>query len=120
MGSVYAFCTVNLIAADAHDGTVGCFFDRDATCGISVRPDRHKSNRKTMYCDIEIDLPGLYRMDKFETSKRGWCFQETYLSPRSIYFGKRQMWFECRCTFANELFPEGYMDDTPNRLFSWR
>jgi hypothetical protein len=121
MGSVYACCTVNLVAADAHDGTVGCFFDRDPTCGISVRYDKHKPDRKTLMCDLEDDLPGLYRMDKCETSQRGWCFQETFLSPRSIYFAKRQIWFECRCIFANEMYPEGYMEkDVPNRLYSWR
>lgn len=121
MGSVYAFCTVNLVAADAHDGTVGCFFQRDATCVISVRHDRLSLERKTLCCDIEDDIPSLYRMESFKTSERGWCFQETFLSPRSIYFSKRQVWFECRCSFANELYPKGYSKDSPpNRLFSWR
>lgn len=53
MGSIYAFCTVNLIAADAEDGTVGCFFDVDQTCHLSVPVDRHDSNyRKTLYCEL--------------------------------------------------------------------
>jgi hypothetical protein len=41
------------------------------------------------------------------TSKRAWCFQETFLSPRSLYFQRNQIYWECRTFQVNESFPQG-------------
>ncbi|EXM17407.1 Heterokaryon incompatibility [Fusarium oxysporum f. sp. vasinfectum] len=38
---------------------------------------------------------------------RGWVFQERFLSPRVLYFGKHQLLWECRTYHRCEVFPEG-------------
>ncbi|KAF4339023.1 heterokaryon incompatibility [Fusarium beomiforme] len=38
---------------------------------------------------------------------RGWVFQERFLSPRVLYFGKHQLLWECRTRHRCEVFPEG-------------
>ncbi len=39
------------------------------------------------------------------TSERAWCFQETLLAPRSLYFFKGQHCWVCRTTSASETLP---------------
>lgn len=41
------------------------------------------------------------------TEARAWCFQETFLAPRSLYFSKSQLFWECRQFRACESFPQG-------------
>ena len=81
MGSIYSSCFLNLVAADAPDGAAGCFFERDPTAKFQL-PDT--SNGNTYPC-----LPKTSEyLSHTSISKRGWCFQETLLAPRSLYFCK--------------------------------
>ncbi|RBR23746.1 uncharacterized protein FIESC28_03451 [Fusarium coffeatum] len=38
---------------------------------------------------------------------RGWVFQEWFLSPRILYFGRHQLIWECRTLHRCEVFPGG-------------
>ena len=51
-------------------------------------------------------------------SKRGWCFQESILSPRSLCFGKSQMEWECRSHHASEAFPVFEQHSRPTSTIS--
>jgi hypothetical protein len=39
--------------------------------------------------------------------KRGWVFQERYLPPRLLHFGKHQILWQCHELHASENFPQG-------------
>ncbi|CAN9327481.1 unnamed protein product [Alternaria alternata] len=52
------------------------------------------------YCELSNDVPG-----KFELDSRGWCFQEQFLSPRSIYFGPRGVHWVCRLGTVCDRYP---------------
>ncbi|RDW58586.1 hypothetical protein BP6252_13062 [Coleophoma cylindrospora] len=87
MGEIYAASYLNIVASDASDGKTGCFFDRDLK---KVR------GYKARVCATA-----------HTTGKRGWCFQETFLSPRSLYLSKDQLFWQCRSLMASETLPLG-------------
>jgi hypothetical protein len=103
MGSIFARCFLNIVASDAPDGTVGCFFTRDPfyETGFKVLARAQKeSEDKSIWNCIS---PGSRRY----TEARGWCYQETLLAPRSLYFCEEQLFWECRKFRASETFPQG-------------
>ncbi|KAF5565561.1 heterokaryon incompatibility protein [Fusarium napiforme] len=46
---------------------------------------------------------------------RGWAFQERFISPRVMHFGRNQMLWECRSRHRCETFPEGIPDREPTK-----
>jgi hypothetical protein len=108
MGSIYANCTVNFVAAAAHGGVDGCFFDRTAWFSqrfkLFVR-ERADRDEKTSFICQPLGPEQPFRPENCVTSGRSWCFQETLLAPRSIYFFKDELAWECRTTSASETFP---------------
>ena len=99
MGSIYSGCFLNLVAADAPDGAAGCFFERDPTAKFQLSDT---SNGNTYPC-----LPSTMEyLSHTSVSKRGWCFQETLLAPRSLYFCKSQLLWECRTLQTCEILPK--------------
>lgn len=96
MGSVYKNATLTIAAADAKDGSEGCFFPRQEPEIPAVQ----------LLCR---STQGMYRMSvglargTFEgtasrsvLSTRGWVLQEKVLSRRILYFGREQVHFECQ------------------------
>ena len=109
MGHFYAGGFLNIVACDAPDGTTGCFFDRSVEkpngFRVMARADRHSDERTLWNC-----MPHKLAKQAIlhcETSKRAWCFQETFMAPRSVYFSKSQLFWECRGFRACESFPQG-------------
>lgn len=89
-------------------GSVGCFFEAKDKRAISFKvsgnlPEQGKTKEWNCTLDTSFDVNC--------TSRRAWCFQETLLSPRSIYFERSQLYWRCRTYDANESFPRGI--DTP-------
>jgi len=67
MGSIYSGCFFNIVAADASDGTAGCFFERDLIAKFQVSDT---SNGNTYPC-----LPAYStHLSHTIVAKRGWCF----------------------------------------------
>jgi Heterokaryon incompatibility protein (HET) len=101
MGSIFARCFVNIVAAGAPDGRAGCFFIRDPfyETGFKVlaRMQKETEDRSMWNC--------VSSASKGYTRDRGWCYQETLLAPRSLYFYQDQLVWECRKFRANETFP---------------
>ncbi|KAI0408850.1 heterokaryon incompatibility protein-domain-containing protein [Xylaria palmicola] len=97
MADVYSGCTINLVAADGPDGSVGLFFERDAQ---TIRTDIYHDGQH-IQCSPRLHT----YLSRTATGSRGWCFQETLLSPRSLYFCKSQLFWECRASRAHESVP---------------
>ncbi|KAI3318151.1 HET-domain-containing protein [Xylariaceae sp. AK1471] len=96
MATVYSGCTLNIVAADAPDGSYG-FLDRDERLlktSIVYKGFEYE-------CSPSIDA----YLSRTAVMRRGWCFQETFLSPRSLYFCKSQLYWECCATRADESLP---------------
>ncbi|KAJ8106724.1 hypothetical protein OPT61_g9352 [Boeremia exigua] len=112
MQEVYARSCFTIVAASIKDNNQGFLTNRsllfwsdcrllttEAGTSYGVRApnfcgdDRFVPNTK--------DYPGSYHIDS-----RAWFFQERFLSPRSIFFGKRGIHWECRQGLACEHFPD--------------
>ena len=110
MGSIYANCTINLVAAAADGSSVGCFFNRglgsERAVNLHLRLEE-SSEEKTLFCCIPSGRPEPSPKDSI-TVKRAWCFQETYLAPRNLYFFKSELAWECRTISASEDFSIGH------------
>jgi hypothetical protein len=114
MGSVYENSICNIAASAAPDGRAGCFFDRHP---LLVQPCEALVTPLTMHYfyfdddgeevnEVELKDPQLCQIlpqhvwEEGVTSAvlngRAWVAQERMLSPRTIHFGKKQLFWECR------------------------
>jgi hypothetical protein len=112
MGDVYKYGYCNIAATGANDVLEGCYFDREH---LIVKP---------LMVDIAWKLheklwgPGRYCLSRqFDEwaggvggaplNEHAWVLQERVLSPRTIYFGSNQIFWECCCGYASETWPVG-------------
>lgn len=105
MQSVYGGSTINIAASSARDSTGGCL----------VKPDDFGGAFRAQIMDS-----GCYRVQDFSThdyehmttyttlAGRAWALQEKLMSPRTIHFGVRGAYWECRTRLASEHLPDGY------------
>jgi hypothetical protein len=128
MTDVYSNSSLNFAAADSPDGETGCFFDdrpeppltwqitfpHNGPAPPAIIPDLHTWNCIT-----------------FETRKvkadsclsfRAWTLQERLLPPRTLYFGRDQIAWECRQGNGYETLPdqfnEGNLAMSPRNFFA--
>lgn len=123
MSDVYGYSTLNLIAAHARDGSDGCFRKRGVH---SVRPCLVPNPFRPVSDDSFVVYP--MRMEKIyneqergsPTYQRAWILQDRLLSPRSVYFGKDQIFWACGEFEACEAFPYGanYVPTRPHNEVS--
>jgi hypothetical protein len=109
MGSVYRHCHLNLAALDASDCHAGLFSRRDHR---SLTPYAIQTSAGDLIC---ISHPGIYqagpeRGGLYEPCpgllSRGWVAQEVLLSPRTLYYCKDMLFWECRSKIACEQWPK--------------
>jgi hypothetical protein len=105
MHLVYAGCVFTIAAADAKDAAEGFVKDRKPLalqdCRISVGETSSVSVKSTPFCLREGNCPTKCRLDT-----RGWVMQERFLSPRTIYFGREGIHWECRRGILCEYHPD--------------
>ncbi|KAL5321590.1 hypothetical protein ACEPPN_009550 [Leptodophora sp. 'Broadleaf-Isolate-01'] len=113
MGSIYASCSLNIVASASPEG-----IDPELHRGFKVLAfTEEESNQRTILNCMPNNLP-LY--GSF-TAARAWCFQETFLAPRSLFFHRDQLYWQCRIFAANETFPQGLVhEDPPLRSKTYR
>lgn len=111
MGEVYkyGYCNISAIKS-SYNGSDPCYTDRSP---LSIRPlamklhlgQRHHWNQKPkQYCVTKF-LEEWDTVEAASLNTRGWVFQERLMSPRTIYFGRDQILFECCCSRASERWP---------------
>ncbi|KAK0106270.1 hypothetical protein ONS96_003910 [Cadophora gregata f. sp. sojae] len=107
MDDIYLNCALNIAATE---GTVdGLVFDRNVhqfnrDWETVRRPNKQSNLCLKAFCDWS------YPLHIGELNRRGWVFQERYLAPRIVHFTKDQVYWECRCLWANEIIPSGSLD----------
>ncbi|KAH7095133.1 heterokaryon incompatibility protein-domain-containing protein [Paraphoma chrysanthemicola] len=110
MNEVYSRAYCN-ISACTGEGADGLFRARDAQDLVPTRTKlklRYLGHSGAFITCTLIDL-FLWKHDVVEcaVNKRGWVFQERILSPRVLYFGRNQLFWECRQHRACEAHPMG-------------
>ena len=101
----------------------------NSTCNIVASDSANPEESLFRTKDLGLILPGLIESSLFSTEprpcyifdksywdrqicngplhNRGWVFQERFLAPRVLYFGKNQLLWECRIQHRCEVFPNG-------------
>ncbi|KAF2805765.1 HET-domain-containing protein, partial [Mytilinidion resinicola] len=122
MADVYRSAILTLAVADAEDHTEGIFRPREAHCVRPVRfEDFRMPRRERSWFDGEGALyivPSSHQVAKGirprgPLDSRGWILQEQLLSPRILYYGKGEIFWDCVSTSASESSPtiQRYMED---------
>ncbi|KAL9116061.1 MAG: hypothetical protein Q9227_000429 [Pyrenula ochraceoflavens] len=101
MSSVYRGSAINIAAAGAADGSHGCFLKADERIEVvstdALDGGAWKFTSPYMFRDSVIYSP---------LAKRGWALQERILAPRTLYFTRAGMFWECREQDCCEIFPQ--------------
>lgn len=112
MTSVYGGSTITIAASSARNSTEGCFVTVPYfSGGLRVRITDGGKQRVQDFRNSEN-----YNLSTFEThlGGRAWALQEKMLPPRTIHFGDRGAFWECKTLIASEHLPEGF----PRQLVS--
>lgn len=91
MRLIYRNCILNIAAAAAEDGSMGCFFDRDPNI---VRPCRIRIAESGFY-DFAVSNVWSSNILNVSLNPRAWVLQEQLLAPRVLHFSKMQLFWEC-------------------------
>ncbi len=112
MSSVYGGSAVTIAASSARDSTHGCFLKPPHFSG-GLRARITDGGRKRVQ---DFRSQEVYNLSTFDThlGTRAWALQEKMLPPRTIHFGDRGVFWECRTKIASEYLPDGF----PNMLVS--
>jgi hypothetical protein len=107
MSSVYGSSTINIAASSASDGNGGCFYTRDPDHKWCHRVKTSVKGQEKYYECIE---DGILDACLFQTPlvQRGWVLQERLLAPRTLHFSSTQLFWECNCMNACEVFPHQF------------
>ncbi|KAA8569233.1 hypothetical protein EYC84_000900 [Monilinia fructicola] len=101
MGNVYHDATLTIAASTASkstDGILHTFTDHELS-GISISLKLSKDGNPTDHVDLVLpntkreDLGDLLRDKPLAT--RGWTLQEEVLSPRTLFYGSQQIYWQC-------------------------
>lgn len=97
MASIYNCAVVTIVPIDnasAHSPIPGLGFAKRGDTSIPITTGLSIARRKK--------LDGVIKDSVYNT--RGWCFQEAFLSRRSLYFSDQQVFFRCQgCTHSEDL-----------------
>ncbi|RYP21679.1 hypothetical protein DL765_002140 [Monosporascus sp. GIB2] len=106
MSSVYGGSFISIAAASAVNVHQGCFLKPPhlvdgLRASITVNGSKLVRDFRTR---------NVYDMSTIEShlATRAWALQERILAPRTIHFGNRGAFWECRVMTANEFLPDGF------------
>lgn len=132
MASIYHNAAVTIAAAVAHsvfDGYLG------HNRSLSLETEFHPPGSRPKYCDVDIEcgdgrigtltivkeLEGREMIKETPLETRGWCFQESILSKRLLYYGPHELLFRCETVDCQPVVPSliNYTSGVnPPRIFS--
>jgi hypothetical protein len=104
MSKIYGNSVCTVAAAAASNGSEGLFLDRTAYTPIRVNLVQGEIKKPFT---LHIDSLWVNFVEKSPLSLRAWTYQERMLSPRSLYFDKDQIFWQCGELHACEEWPLG-------------
>ncbi|KAF7912499.1 uncharacterized protein EAF01_001520 [Botrytis porri] len=107
MGGIYRNSALTIGAAAAHRAADGMLHPRSQTLRV-MKPKLKLSKDSGSDDAVEIArstaLSSEYLATLFESGplqSRAWAFQERMLSPRILWYGRRQIYWQCLCGFRS-------------------
>lgn len=122
MGNIYAGSLCNIAAAGDIGTNSSCFRKRPVEIVEPFCiPDPTQSSSSTETHVIGYDDFWCNSLLDAKLHSRAWVLQERLLAPRTIHFGKEQIYWECRVSKACEAYPDGIPHQfTNHRTKAWR
>lgn len=128
MGAIYNHSILNIAATGFPDGEKGLFVKRNSSVlvpiSVSIEADQYtlfRPGADDEHRQKELDKGDYYLVDtgswrdgvdESPLCKRGWVTQERALFIRTLHFGQQQLFWECKCGNASEVFPRGFLSGT--------
>jgi hypothetical protein len=125
---------LNIAATGFANGTTGLYVKRDVETITPIHistqnafhlkgPDERTYPLPREYYDGNCMLVDIYtwkdNVDQSPLNRRGWVIQERALSPRTVHFGSKQIYWECLSSRASEVYPRGFIRGTAFRQHKW-
>ncbi|KAK1993451.1 HET-domain-containing protein [Colletotrichum falcatum] len=117
MQRVYKNAYIGISALGARDDDGGCFFERDpskvAPNVVRLKLDEDGEERAFWF---DLDKGSSWRLS-FENEpvvQRSWVVQERLLAPRTLHFGSKQVFWECREASCSETHPQDVYSRFPD------
>ncbi|KAI0382352.1 HET-domain-containing protein [Hypomontagnella monticulosa] len=108
MQTVYRNGFLNIAALGARSDADGCFFGRDPTLvGPTILNINSKQGLPSYYRFPQETQTWTWDFKSEPLIARGWVLQERMLAARNLYFGSRQVFWECSATNCCETMPTG-------------
>ncbi|KAI0846463.1 HET-domain-containing protein [Daldinia vernicosa] len=106
MQDVYRNSVFCISALGADDDGGGCFFSRDPSLVAPTAVDMYNNGE---IFRAELEDTAWYAAFRHEPLiRRAWVLQERLMVPRTIYFGRKQVFWECEESHACETHPKGF------------
>lgn len=108
MSKVYSNGDCNIAATSSQDGIEGLFQSRNP---LAIRPTKIPLSRRIRklgerYWAVNAQV-WQSNVENAPLNLRGWVCQERLLSPRTLHFGRDQLYWECRTQTSCEFYPTG-------------
>lgn len=110
MCDVYQNSICTIAAAGAEDNDGGCFTGRYALsipASACFATNDLPTGNSLIFEPIPLDIDWGHSVDRGSLNKRGWVFQETLLSPRTLYWTKAGLFWECMECRLSQFDVEG-------------
>jgi hypothetical protein len=109
MSTVYGGSHINIAAAAAINGNGGCFQAKLVNYVGKVRAETKVNACTKLYEFVEANS---YEeaVPQSHLASRAWVLQERLLAPRSLHFGRKDLFWECKTKDACESFPKKLPD----------
>lgn len=118
MGAIYRGSSLTIAISGSESAKLGAFNKRsqkalemenfDALTTVeSTLPDGRAT--RLYFLSINSEVPDMYDMEVSggPLSKRGWTFQEHVLPQRTLYYTRKQLFWECtHCRLSEDNFPQ--------------
>lgn len=106
MSSVYGGSFINIAASSARDSSQGCFRKPRYFSG-GLRARTKEGSRQRVRDFRSSDVYGISTL-RTHLATRAWTLQEKLLPSRTIHFGNRGAFWECKTTIASEYLLDGF------------
>lgn len=107
MHLVYSNSTCNIAASASTNPEESLFHTRNMESILPARVESSLFSTKPRPCYLLDESYWDRQISTGPLHNRGWVFQECFLTPRVLYFGKNQLLWECLTRHKCEVFPNG-------------
>lgn len=122
MAEIYQRSFITIAASGARDGSDGLYFHRSPAhidpCPVAVQWDPNRSATRKFVVAMPAEEIITKHFHQQPLVSRGWVMQERLLSPRTVHFGRIQVFWTCKQLRASEAHEtNGVLSFAPDEFY---